>query len=488
VDALLDLLQRGPGPDPIVFGSSERRIALAHRLGDGQLRPVEDAELRAARDALQTAVAQRDDLHRSAVAEADAEAVLADDRLVEETRVAAPGLLDPAADLDLAATLLRTATDERSGWWGRRQAGRASGRLRNLARTPDADLGRLARALQVGRALRSTRPPSPGSLRSPTLVRLEQADADAKEAAGRWLSLEVRSSDRLDRRGLGAVSAVATALRSGRGARRDQLARLDGSHLTGALPLWVGTLADVDDLLPAKPALFDLVIVDEASAVDQPLAAATLLRGSRAIVAGDPRQLRHVSFTSEQRVGEILTANDLTPTVAARLDVRRNSCFDVAASAAPVVLLDEHFRSAPHLVDFVARRLYGGKVHIATRCPLNDHQDCVDVVRLDGARRHGVVQAEVEWVVAELVERRRRRAPSVGVVTPFRAQADALEAAVLARFTADDVEGMDLRIGTAHAFQGNERDEVLVSIGIGADDPPGTWGFVEDPHLSSPSS
>jgi hypothetical protein len=32
-----------------------------------------------------------------------------------------------------------------------------------------------------------------------------------------------------------------------------------------ALPLWVGTLADVDDLLPPVPGLFDLVILDEAS-------------------------------------------------------------------------------------------------------------------------------------------------------------------------------------------------------------------------------
>ena len=70
--------------------------------------------------------------------------------------------------------------------------------------------------------------------------------------------------------------------------------------------------------------------------------------------------------------------------LAGKLDVRRNSCFDVAASVAPVVTLDEHFRSDPHLVDFVATRIYGGRVHVATRSPRTTGRDCVDLVRVTG--------------------------------------------------------------------------------------------------------
>ena len=43
VDALIDLLRRVPGPDPIVFGSTDRRDALADRLSAGQLRPQSDS-------------------------------------------------------------------------------------------------------------------------------------------------------------------------------------------------------------------------------------------------------------------------------------------------------------------------------------------------------------------------------------------------------------------------------------------------------------
>src|SRR5207237_3510254 len=91
---------------------------------------------------------------------------------------------------------------------------------------------------------------------------LLQADDRVRELAARWLGAETRSAGRLDRAALADVAAPGTALRSGRSARRLQLARV-GPALTRALPLWVGTLPDIDELLPLRPALFDLVILDE---------------------------------------------------------------------------------------------------------------------------------------------------------------------------------------------------------------------------------
>jgi hypothetical protein len=166
------------------------------------------------------------------------------------------------------------------------------------------------------------------------------------------------------------------------------------------------------------------------------------------------------------------------------LDVRRNSMFDVAASVAPVLTLDEHHRSRPHLVDLVARRVYGGAFAVSHRTPLNECLDCIHAERLHGRRTaNGVVRAEVDRVVELLRERLSAGVGSVGVVTPFRQQADALEEAVLAEFSADELESLDLRVGTVHAFQGNERDDVIVSLGIGPDEKAASWRFVDDPHL-----
>ena len=55
--------------------------------------------------------------------------------------------------------------------------------------------------------------------------------------------------------------------------------------------------------------------------------------------------------------------------------------------------------------------------------------------------------------------------------------------AALRAFDVDELEALDLRIGTVHAFQGIERDVVVASLGLGPDSAATSWRFVEDPHL-----
>jgi hypothetical protein len=274
---------------------------------------------------------------------------------------------------------------------------------------------------------------------------------------------------------------LAAALRSGRAERRAMLADLDPTDLVHALPIWIGTLQDIEDLLPAVPALFDVVLLDEASGIDQPSAAPALLRGRKVVVAGDVHQIRLPEFRSDSALSDVLRRHDLED-MAHRLDLRRVSLLDLALPVAASVNLVEHHRSVPHLIEFSAERFYGGQIELVTRHPSNDHVDAIDTVRVD---THGedVVDAEVgavELVLRRLLDEGRS---SVGIVTPFRVVADALEAMTLDRFSLDEIERLNLRIGTVHGFQGGERDVMIVVLGLADDDPPGRWRFVEDPNL-----
>jgi hypothetical protein len=486
VDALIDLFERAPGPAPVVFGSAERREQLAVQLAAGQLRPTPERALLDARDEVAHAVHLRDDqwtevAHLLAV---EAGRGLDPDE-VDAARVLVPGLFDPGTELD-AVTRQEATLRPAGGWWARRRRRRGrSALLGSLGAAPDLDPVAFEEAAALARHVRAASALVEAGgleLRRP-MAELLRLDDGAHRSTARWLAAEARSSLRLTGPALGAVAALATALRSGRAARRSQLARMDATP-TRALPLWLGTLADVEDLLPAHPGLFDLVVVDEASSIEQPLAVPAFLRGRRAVVAGDPQQLRHVSFASDDRHDEVMAAHgiDRAPILAARLDVRRNSVFDVAAGVAAVTVLDEHFRSDPHLVELVARRLYVGRLEPATRTPVSTCRDCITVDRVDGQEVEGVVPAEVAATMRHVRALHRQGAGSVGIMTPFRAQADALEAAVLAAFTADDLRAMDLRVSTVHGFQGNERDVVVLSLGVG-EDGARRWPFVDDPHL-----
>ena len=490
VDALLGLLERAPGPDPVVFGSNARREALAARLAAGQLQPLGDDRLARADKERTAARAAEASLTSAIVDRLRAETlVAAGEGSHDEARRCAPRLFDPAVDHAEAARLLGEVSSPTRGWWAGRRRRRRLRALRLLAGCEEGvAIADVERALETARAARvAAHLVDEGGLDlSAAWDELRRLGDRARQATARWLAAETRSDARLNRSTLPAVAALATALRSGRAARREQLGRLDDDRLTRALPLWVGSLPDIDDLLPPIAGFFDLVILDEASAIDQPLAVPALLRARRGVVVGDPHQLRHVSFLSDGRLQDALEAHGVSahPLLAARLDVRRNSVFDVAAGVAPVLTLDEHFRSHPHLVDFVAERIYGATVQVATRAPSTASRDCVKVVWTEGSRdRSGVVAAEVDWVIQELERLHALGMRSVGVITPFRAQADALEAAVLGRFSADDLERLDLRVGTVHAFQGNERDVVVASLGVGPDQDGAPWRFIENPHL-----
>jgi hypothetical protein len=481
-EVVSDLLDRQPGPDPVRFGEAQPDdiVAQATREGTG------DGEIR-------RAAAARDDARaHQRLVEAAIAAALTEERRAEEAArwdglvghlgSLAPGAFEPASDLVALARLADRAAppdpEAGEGWWARWRRHRAMKRLtRALGAapgTPWADLRTVVTCAGDRRAkarLESTG----GTVLAATWAQLGAADAALRLAAGRLVEALGAAEDRR-RRGRRAIGDLGTALRAGRRQRRRLLRDIDGAGVVTALPLWVGTARDVDDLLPDTPGLFDLAILDEASQIDQPSAAGVLLRARRAVVVGDPHQLRHVSFVSDDEVAAALGRHGLKAW-AARLDVRRASVLDLAAGTTPVTWLDEHHRSVPHLIEFSARRFYDGHLLVATRHPGNEAADVVGVER-PAAGEDEVTTALA--VVDRLASQGRR---DIAIISPFREVADAAEAAVLARFELEDVERLGLRVGTVHAFQGGEADHVVLVLGLAPDDPAGRRRFVEDPNL-----
>jgi hypothetical protein len=482
VDALAELLQQSPGPEPVIFGSSERREALAQRLSAGALKPLSGDRVAAARQQFDTATA------RVSAVRAELTQLLEVESVVDRGGALASGALslnDARARRERLAVLVANARTADGFLAGRRRR-QAVGELRGLLPCDvdaPADVALELAQREIAQLAARDVLAAGGVVTRPLWDELLDAVRVAREAHGEWLSFMCRSRDRLDGKARAAVNALATALRSGRAARREQLRHLGRTAVTNALPLWIGTLVDVDDLLPMQAGFFDLVILDEAASIDQSLAAPGLLRGKRVVVAGDPRQLRPVSFLSDDDVAGALDRYGIADPVArAKLDLRRNSVLDIAVGVAEPLVLDEQFRSDPHLIEFVAHRFYGGRLKVAARKPSTHSCDCIDVRKADGKRtRDGVVKSEVDAVLSE-IRRCAAAGVSIGVLSPFRAQANALEDAIRAAHSADELEAMDLRVGTVHGFQGIERDVVIASLGVGDG---ASWAFVEDEALAA---
>lgn len=486
-EVLGELLARYPGPTPVLFGDAERRAAVATELAEGAPAGVDDRALRRAERAVESASAEVDRLEAAIGAALELEATAAGlDRwvpLLTALRSDAPGAFADGADLGRARRLLDRARDAGPGFWGRLRSRRAARQVRRLlgarAPVPDAQLDAAIEAARAGAAM-ARLVSTGGTDLAAAWTALSGADRALAEAVGHAMRDRGRSGRRWNAPARRSVGRLAAALRAGRGRRRELLAELPGRDLVSALPLWVGTVADVEDLLPPVPGLFDLVILDEASHVDQIRAAPVLARARRALIVGDPRQLRFVSFVADVDVAETLHRHGLDE----RVDVRRISAFDLAAGTAPVTWLAEHYRCAPHLIEFSAHRFYRDRIALTSRHPRNEAADVIDVRRVPDAKLvDGVCPAEVSAVVEAVRELVAAGGQGIGVVTPFRGQADALESALLAAFPVAEIERLGLRVGTVHAFQGSEAETVVASLGLTPDDPAGRRRFAADPNL-----
>ncbi|MEV4711529.1 AAA domain-containing protein [Micromonospora sp. NPDC049374] len=488
-EVLGELLSRHPGPPPVLFGDAERRGAIATELAGGVAVGVDDTQLRHDTAAVSAARDRVTGVRAGIVAALEQErlaATLPDwQPLLPALSHDAPAVFEPETDLAAIRAALHDASRGGDGWWSRWRRSRAARRLHRLAGA-GVPVARLRAAVDAAHAVRAAaRLSSHGGTDLTAAWRaLAEADGALAEAVGTALRNQTASARRWTGEARRAASGLGTALRAGRNRRRELLATLDAEALVRALPLWVGTVADVEDLLPPATGMFDLVVLDEAAHIDQLRAAPVLARARRALVAGDPRQLRFVSFVADAEVTATLHRHGLDR-YADRLDVRRASAFDVAAGAAPVTWLGEHHRCAPHLIGFSARRFYDDRLELVTRHPGNERADAIDVVTVAGATVvDGVNQAEVATVL-DLVAALAARPPQggVAVISPFRAQADAVEAALLSAYDVDEIERLGLRTGTVHAFQGSEADVVIATLGLVDDDPPARHRFVAEPNL-----
>jgi hypothetical protein len=489
-DVLAELLDRVPGPTPVLFGGGDRASKLAAKLADG-LGAIEHPRAWERRAAAEHRAAE---LGRAVVADLDDVAAAAawqeDVLTLAAHSLVAPRLLDPpdanttAADVARATALVARSAPTH-GWLANRRRTAAERQLRELVgAAPDAPLDTIGEAVAVAsaraRAARAGRRSTVDA--AARWAALREAERDRRIARGEALADEVaRRTDSGARR---AVAALSTALRGGRAGRRRHLAAIDVGELTTALPLWVGTLGEIESLLPPVAGAFDVVVLDEASQIDQVSASAALLRAKRVVVIGDPRQLRFVSFLADADVSTAVVAHGCQP-LADRLDVRRVSAFDLAASTAPVRFLDEHFRSVPHLIGFSSRHFYDDRLLVATRHPSNEAVDAIDVLRVDGAKEDGVNVREVDAAIAQvraLLDDPEHPGQTIGIVSPYRAQVDAIRERIGAELPIEVIETGRLRVGTVHGFQGAECDVAVASFGISDGGGRGRQ-FLEDPHL-----
>jgi len=294
-----------------------------------------------------------------------------------------------------------------------------------------------------------------------------------------WLGVFKNSPDSV-RQALQAYLNAVQAMGAGTGVRavrHRKTARDAMQRAYQAVPCWVLPQWRVSETIPPEVGLFDLVVIDEASQSDI-WALPALLRGKKLLVVGDHKQVSPSAVgTAEERIRELTNrflqnqphGSEMTPD---------KSIYDLArvVFAGHSVMLKEHFRCVPAIIEFSNREFYENDIRPLRVPKANERLDppLVDVYVKGGYRRGDVNPGEATAIVDEIeaiLEDPQFEGRSIGVVTLLgTTQAAHIHELVNERISPADRVARKIAIGPPPVFQGRERDIMLVSMVLGPGD------------------
>lgn len=266
------------------------------------------------------------------------------------------------------------------------------------------------------------------------------------------------------------------------------------SNLTRAVlyhrPLWLASVLGTPKRIPLEEGLFDLVIFDEASQCDIASALPLLARAKRAVIVGDDRQLSFIPQLGRAQDRNLMRAQGLPMLGMGRFAQSRQSLFDFARRipGVPRIMLRHQYRSASPIVDYISETFYGGQLTASCdpdgiRAPEGQRPGIAwtHVPPRGFSQQSNVNIAEAEAIAAhlELLLVKQDYQGTVGVISPFRPQVQAIESAVRSRVAPTKLQGALFRVATVDGFQGQERDLILFSPCLSTGSAPSAVAFLQ---------
>ncbi|MDD6622779.1 MAG: AAA domain-containing protein [Bacteroidales bacterium] len=238
---------------------------------------------------------------------------------------------------------------------------------------------------------------------------------------------------------------------------------------------------------PLVDNLFDILIIDEASQCDIASAIPLILRAKQVVIIGDPKQLKHITSV---RIDEENTIREhIGLSSRPYLKYVEQSLWDYAAdylalakqNSSPITL-ENHYRCHHEIISYSNHQFYSTFLDKPLKVMtdesnmtlpqqgiimINVHgkqeSDNVNVNKIEGNR--AVAIAKELYSLKEEI--------SIGIVTPFRDQADYIKSQL------DDYIKENVEVNTAHGFQGDEKDVIIYSLVVTNNSPASKVNWID---------
>lgn len=273
---------------------------------------------------------------------------------------------------------------------------------------------------------------------------------------------------------------LAKSLLSSKKKTRKEIMQKYFNTLLDVMPCWLCTVMDISDNMPLIEGMFDLVIFDESSELNIPQSLPCLYRAKKAVIVGDDKQLKHISFLEGKKEQSLMTKHGISQDLQLIYSHRKNSLFDFAQYYCDKhILLDMNYRSPRNMVQFNIDEFYNG----AIKCNKADDKECIKKILLNGkVDENGVNMVEAEYIV-RMIRQYINKGKTIGVLSPFTRQCKAIEKLIKDNFTIEEIINNGLMVSTAYGFQGSQKDIMLISWGVADNSPYQSFTFINNKNV-----
>jgi hypothetical protein len=224
-------------------------------------------------------------------------------------------------------------------------------------------------------------------------------------------------------------------------------------------PIVISTNHSIRNSIPLD-CLLDYVIIDEASQVDLLSGALALSCCRNLIIVGDLKQLPQIV---DEKIKDKLDDWDIPQGYDYFKQSILSSFLCLYPEGMPRVILKEHYRCHPRIIQFCNQKYYGGEL-----IPFTDPNSCQVPLMLyktsegnhmrmvthgSGDERGRYNQRELDVIKKEVLKNVALASDDVGLATPYRHQVR----------KASSYLSEDIKSDTIHKFQGRENDVIIMS-------------------------
>ena len=194
---------------------------------------------------------------------------------------------------------------------------------------------------------------------------------------------------------------------------------------------------------------FDYIIMDESSQIDVVTGLLALSSSKYAVVIGDEKQLPNVvPDIIKDKTDKIFNEYNIDNGYSYSLNSFLSSIKNIIPEV-PKIMLKEHYRCHPKIINFCNKKFYNNELVIMTED--KDEQDVIKVIKTNKGnhKRDNANQRQLDIIKDILPE---LKSNDIGIIAPYNAQINLIKQNI-----------KEIEVSTVHKFQGREKDVIIIS-------------------------